>query len=58
MTPRWNNGCGCAPCRRGHSERDRVRKARRVAAADAIDDGQPFRTALADFGLTSNQVWG
>jgi hypothetical protein len=25
---------------------------------DAIYDGQPFRTALRDLGLTSNQVWG
>ena len=25
---------------------------------DAIYGGQPFRTALPDLGLTSNQVWG
>jgi hypothetical protein len=25
---------------------------------DAIHSGQPFRTALRDLGLTSNQVWG
>jgi cytidylate kinase len=25
---------------------------------DAIYAGQPFRTALRDLGLTSNQVWG
>ena len=25
---------------------------------DAIYVGQPFRTALGDLGLTSNQVWG
>jgi hypothetical protein len=25
---------------------------------DAIYGGQPFRTAIRDLGLTSNQVWG
>jgi hypothetical protein len=25
---------------------------------DAIHDGKPFRQALRDLGLTSNQVWG
>jgi hypothetical protein len=25
---------------------------------DAIYAGKPFRTAIRDFGLTSNQVWG
>jgi hypothetical protein len=25
---------------------------------DAIYGGQPFRTALGELGLTSNQVWG
>jgi hypothetical protein len=25
---------------------------------DAIYSGQPFRTALRELGLTSNQVWG
>jgi hypothetical protein len=25
---------------------------------DAIYGGQPFKTALRDLGLTSNQVWG
>jgi hypothetical protein len=67
-TARWNEGCACAVCRRAHSNDARVRK-RAIAQArlpadvrqrllDAIYTGQPFRGALRDLALTSNQVWG
>lgn len=67
-TARWNEGCACAVCRQAHSDDARVRK-RAIAQArlpadvrqqllDAIYAGQPFREALRDLALTSNQVWG
>jgi hypothetical protein len=65
---RWNNGCSCGECRRGHSDREKARKralARkrlptevRQQLLDAIHDGQPFRKVLQDLDLSSNQVWG
>jgi hypothetical protein len=67
-TARWNEGCACAVCRRAHSNDARVRR-RAIAQArlpadvrrqllDAIYAGQPFKGALRDLALTSNQVWG
>jgi hypothetical protein len=65
---RWNNGCSCGECRRGHSDRERTRKRAlaqerlpvevRQQLLDAIYEGQQFRTVLLDLGLISNQVWG
>jgi hypothetical protein len=65
---RWNNGCSCGECRRGHSDIERVRKRAsaqkrlpvevRQQLLDAIYEGQPFRQTLRDLGLTSNQVFG
>lgn len=67
-TARWNEGCACAVCRRAHGNDARVRKRARAQARlpadvrqqllDAIYAGQPFRGALRDLALTSNQVWG
>jgi hypothetical protein len=67
-TARWNNGCACAECRRGHSDRERTRKRAlaqkrlpvevRQQLLDAIYEGQQFRTVLRSLGLTSNRVWG
>jgi hypothetical protein len=64
----WNAGCSCPQCRRVKTDAARLRgRARaktrlpdevRQQLLDAIYDGQPFRTALRDLGLTSNQVWG
>ena len=67
-TARWNAGCGCATCRQAHSDDARARKRAkaderlpievRQQLLDAINDGKPFRQALRDLALTSNQVWG
>ena len=67
-TARWNEGCACAVCRQAHGNDARVRKRTRAQARlpadvrqqllDAIYAGQPFRGALRDLALTSNQVWG
>jgi hypothetical protein len=67
-TARWNDGCSCATCRRAHNDLARTRKranaqkrlpvAVRQEVLDAIYSGQPFRTVLYEFGLTSNQVFG
>jgi hypothetical protein len=67
-TARWNEGCACAVCRRAHNNDARVRKRARAQARlpanvrrqllDALYAGQPFRGALRDLALTSNQVWG
>ena len=67
-TARWNEGCACAVCRQAHSDDARVRKRARAQARlpadvrqqllDAIYAGQPFRGALRDLALTSNQVFG
>ena len=67
-TARWNERCACAVCRRAHSNDARVRKRARAQARlpadvrqqllDAIYAGQPFRGALRDLALTSNQIWG
>jgi hypothetical protein len=65
---RWNAGCSCAQGRQFQSDEARARGRRkaqkrlpvelRQQLLDAIYAGQPFRTALSDLGLTSNQVWG
>ena len=65
---RWNEGCSCTACREMQSAAGRVRgraKAEKrlpVQVRDrllaAICDGQPFRHALGDLGLTPNKVWG
>ena len=67
-TARWNEGCACAVCRRAHSDDARTRKRAKAQVRlpadvrqqllDAIYAGQPFRGALRDLALTSNQVWG
>jgi hypothetical protein len=65
---RWNSGCSCARCRQMQSDAARARGRRkaqerlprevRQRLLDAIYAGQPFRRALRDLGLTSNQIWG
>ena len=60
--------CSCALCRQMQSDAARARGRRkaqqrlsielRQRLLDAIYAGQPFRRALGDLGLTSNQVWG
>ena len=64
----WHAGCRCALCSRAHADDQRFRgrawAQKRLPAEvrqqllDAIHGGQPFRTALRELGLTSNQVWG
>ena len=64
----WHSGCHCAQCSRAHADDQRARGRNwaqerlpvqlRQQLLDAIYSGQPFRTALRDLGLTSNQVWG
>jgi hypothetical protein len=63
-----HQGCSCGTCRGAHTGDARVRKRARAQARlpadmrqqllDAIYAGQPFREALRDLALTSNQVWG
>jgi hypothetical protein len=65
---RWLEGCDCERCREAQNDAARARFRRkaqkrlpagvRQQLLDAICGGQPFRTALRDLGLTSNQVWG
>jgi hypothetical protein len=65
---RWLEGCDCDGCREAQNDAARARLRRRAQERlpakvrqqllDAIYSGQPFRTALRDLGLTSNQVWG
>ena len=43
---------------RGRAEAERFHAEIRQKLVDAIYAGQPFRQALRDLGLTSNQVWG
>jgi hypothetical protein len=64
----WHTGCRCTQCRRAHSDDQRTRgRARaqkrlpfevRQQLLNAIYSGKPFRTALRELNLTSNQVWG
>ena len=65
---RWLEGCDCDRCREAQDDAARApfrRKTQerlpaevRQRLLDAIYGGQPFRTALRELGLTSNQVWG
>jgi hypothetical protein len=65
---RWLEGCDCGGCREAQNDAARARFRRRAQARlpaemrqqllAAIDKGTPFRAALGDLGLTSNQVWG
>jgi hypothetical protein len=65
---RWLEGCDCDQCREAQNDAARARFRRRAQARlpigvrkqflDAIYDGKLFKTAIRDFGLTSNQVWG
>jgi hypothetical protein len=65
---RWNAGCSCQQCRRFQSDDARARGRRKAQVRlpvekrrqllDCIYSGKPFRAALSDLGLTSNQVWG
>jgi hypothetical protein len=65
---RWLEGCDCERCHEAQNAAAKARfrrKAQRRFPAevrqqllDAIYSGQPFKTALRDLGLTSNQVWG
>jgi hypothetical protein len=66
---RWLEGCDCDRCREAQNDAARARFRRkaqerlpaevRQQLLDAIyGGGQPFRTALRELGLTSNQVWG
>jgi len=65
---RWLEGCDCDRCREAQNDaaraRGRARAQKRLPVElrqqllDAIYEGQLFRTALRELGLTSNQVWG
>jgi hypothetical protein len=65
---RWLEGCDCDQCREAQNDAARARFRRRAQARlpievrkqflDAIYAGEPFKTAIRDFGLTSNQIWG
>ena len=65
---RWLEGCDCDGCREAQNDaaraRGRARAQKRLPAElrqqllAAIYAGKPFKTAIRDFGLTSNQVWG
>jgi hypothetical protein len=65
---RWLEGCDCDDCHEAQNEAARARFRRRAQARlpvekrrqllDCIYSGKPFRAALTDLGLTSNQVWG
>jgi hypothetical protein len=64
----WRSGCHCALCSLAHADDQRTRRRawaqKRLPAKvrqqllDAIYDRKPFRQALRDLGLNSNQVWG
>jgi hypothetical protein len=65
---RWLEGCDCDRCRQAQNDAARSRFRRRAQQRlppevrqqllDAIYGGQPFRSALRQLGVTSNQVWG
>jgi hypothetical protein len=65
---RWLEGCDCDRCHEAQNDATRARgRARaqkrlpvelRQQLLEAIFARKPFRTALRDLGLTSNQVWG
>lgn len=65
---RWLEGCDCDRCRQAQNDAARARfrcngQQRlpvevRQKLLVAIYSGQPFRTALHELDLTSNQVWG
>jgi hypothetical protein len=65
---RWLEGCDCHRCREAQNDAARARFRRRAQARlpvglrkqflDAIYAGKQFKTAIREFGLTSNQVWG
>jgi hypothetical protein len=65
---RWLEGCDCDRCREAQNDAARARFRRkaqerlptgvRQQLLDAIYGGQPFRSALRNLGLTTNQVWG
>jgi hypothetical protein len=65
---RWLEGCDCDRCREAQNDAARARFRRRAQTRlplevrkqflDAIYAGKPFKTAIREFGLTSNQVWG
>jgi hypothetical protein len=65
---RWLEGCDCDRCREAQNDAARARFRRRAQERlppevrhqllDAIYGGRPFRTALRDLGLSSNQVFG
>jgi hypothetical protein len=65
---RWKSGCRCSPCREAHADAQRSgRRARAQARLPAkvrrrllegIYAGIPFRAAVRELGLTSQQVWG
>lgn len=65
---RWLEGCNCDQCRQAQNDAAKARFRRRAQARlpialrrqflDAIYAGTPFKTAIRDLGLTSNQVWG
>jgi hypothetical protein len=65
---RWLEGCDCEQCREAQNDAAKARFRRKAQERlpvevrhellDAIYGGQPFRSALRDLGLTSNQVWG
>jgi hypothetical protein len=65
---RWLEGCDCDRCREAQNDAARARFRReaqqrlppdvRQQLLDAIYGERPFRTALRDLGLSSNQVFG
>lgn len=65
---RWLEGCDRDRCREPQNDAARARFRRRPQERlpievrkqflDAIYAGKPFKTAIRDFGLTANQVWG
>jgi hypothetical protein len=65
---RWLEGCDCDRCREARKDAARARFRRKAQERlpaevrkqflDAITAGTPFKTAIRDFGLTANQVWG
>jgi hypothetical protein len=67
-TTQWLEGCDCHQCREAQNDAARARFRRRAQQRlpvevhqqllDAIYGERPFRTALRDLGLSSNQVFG